>query len=89
MRLTGLPGHEVKVTSYKQMIFTFHQKNKGGNRDYCSHFSVILETTSKFPFFLRLLFENVGVDGVTVPRREIDIRYESDLKVVLKCLGCK
>ena len=89
MRLTGLPGHEVKVTSDKQMIFTFHQKNKGGNRDYCSHFSVILETTSKFPFFLRLLFENVGVDGVTVPRPEIDIRYESDLKVVLKCLGCK
>ena len=55
MRLTGLPGHEVKVTSDKQMIFTFHQKNKGGNRDYCSHFSVIPETTSKFPFFFKIV----------------------------------
>ena len=32
MGLTGLPGHEVKVTSDKQMNFTFHQKNKGGNK---------------------------------------------------------
>ena len=76
------------MPSDKKMIFTFHQKNKGGNRDYCRHFSVIPETTSKF-FFLRLLLENAGADGVTAPRREIDIRYESDLNVVLKCLGCK
>ena len=60
MGLTGLPGHEVKVTSDKQMIFTFHQKNKGGNRDYCSHFSVIPETTSKSPFFFKIVIWKCG-----------------------------
>ena len=30
-----------------------------------------------------------GVNGVTGPGRKIDARYESDLKVILKSLGCK
>ena len=72
------------------MIFVSHLRNKGGNRDFCSHFSVISETTSKFPIvILRLVFGKMGVDGVTEPRRESEIRYESDLKVILKSLGCK
>ena len=50
---------------------------------------MIFETTSKFPIvFLRLVFGKVGVDRVTGPRREIDVRYESDLKVILKDLEC-
>ena len=88
--LTDLPGHDGKVTSNKKMIFFSHERNKGGDRDYCSHFSVIFETTSKFPIlFLRLVFGKKGIDGVTRPRREIGIRYESELKIVLKDLGCK
>ena len=62
----------------------------GGNRDYCSHFSVIFEAVNKFPiFFLRLVFGKVRVDRVTGSRREIDVRYEFYLKVILKGLGCK
>ena len=72
------------------MIFISFQRNKEGNRDYYSHFSVIFETTSKFPIvFLRLIFGKAGVDGVTEPRRETDVRYESDLMIILKDLGCK
>ena len=71
--------HDVKVTSDKKMIFNSYQRNKGGNEDYCSHFSLIFETASKFPIaFLRLVFGKAGVDGVTRPRREIDVRYESE-----------
>ena len=59
----------------------------GGNRDYCSRFSVIFETTSKFVIvFVRLLFRKVGVDIFTRPRREIDISYKFNLKVILKDL---
>ena len=48
------------------------------------------ETTGKFLIvFVRLILGKVGVDGFTGPRRESDIRYEFDLKVVLKGLGCK
>ena len=72
------------------MIFISFQRNKKGNGDYYSHFSVIFETTSKFPIvFLRLIFGKAGVDGVTEPRRETDVRYESDLMIILKDLGCK
>ena len=60
------------------------------NRDYLSHFSLIFETTRKLPIvFLRLVFGKVGVDGVNGPRREMDVRYESDLKMVLKGLRYK
>ena len=40
-------------------------------------------------FFVRLILGKSGIDGVTGPRREIDIRYEFGLKLVLKGLECK
>ena len=62
----------------------------GGNRDYYSHFLVTFETTGKFVIvFVRLILGKVGVDVVTGPQREIDIRYEFDLKVNLKGLEWK
>ena len=90
LELTDVPGHNGKVTSDKKFIFISHQRHKGGNRDYCRHFSVIFEITGKFFIvFLRLILGIKGVDGVTGPRWETDIRYEFDLKVILKVLGCK
>ena len=60
------------------------------NRANLSHFSLIFETTRKLPIvFLRLVFGKVGVDGVNGRRREMDVRYESDLKMVLKGLRYK
>ena len=47
--LIDLPSHNGKVTSDKKGIFIYHQRNKGGNRDYCSHFSLNFKKTSKFP----------------------------------------
>ena len=72
------------------MISISHQVYKGANRGYCSHFSVTFETTGKFPVvFVRLILREVEVDGFSGSRRESDIRYEFDLKIVLKVLGCK
>ena len=46
------------------------------------------ETASKFVIvFVRLLFGKLGNDGFTGLRRKIGIRYEFDLKVILKRLG--
>ena len=88
--LTDLPGHDGKLISHKKIISISHQGYKDGNRDYCSHFSVTFETRGKFLiFFLRMILEKVGVDGFIGPRRESDIIYEYDLKVVLKGLGYK
>ena len=51
---------------------------------------MIFETTSKFPIvILRLVFGKVWVDGVNGPEQVCEIRYESDLKIVLKDLACK
>ena len=62
----------------------------GGDRDYYRHILVTFETTGKFVIvFVRLILGKVGVDVFTGPRRESDIRYECDLKVMLKSLGCK
>ena len=78
------------MKSDKKMTSISHKGYKGGNKDYCSHFSVTFETTGEFLIvFVRLILGKVGVDGLTGPRRESDIRYEYDLKVVLKGLGCK
>ena len=67
----------------KKMIFISHQRHKGGNRDYCSHFSVIFETTTKFPIvFGRLILGKVGVEGFTCPRRESDGRKKSDFTLI-------
>ena len=85
-----LPGHDGKATSDKKIIYISYECYKGGNRDYCSHFSVTFVTTGKFLIvFVRLILGKVGVDVFTRPGRESDIRYECDLKVVLKDLGCK
>ena len=90
LQWTYLPGHGGKVTLDKKTIFISHQKYKGGNRDYTSHFSVALETTSKFLIvFVRLILGKVEVDVFTGPRREINIRYKFDSKVNVKGLGCK
>ena len=85
--MTDLPGHDGKVKSDKKMISISYQGYKGGNRDYCSHFSVTVETTDKFLIvFVRLILGKVEVDRFTGRRREKGIRYEFDLKVVLKSL---
>ena len=83
--LPDLPGHHGKATSDRKMIFISPQRNKGGNGDYCSHFSVTLETPGKFIIvFISLILGKIGIDRVTGSRREIGIRDESDLKVILK-----
>ena len=72
------------------MIFISHQRDKGGNRDYYNHFSVNFETTGKFLIvFVRLVLGKAGVDGVTEPWREIDVRYELNFVVILKDVGYK
>ena len=78
------------MTSDTKMISIFHQGYAGGNRDYCSQFLVTFETTGKFLIvFVRLILGKVVVDAFTEPRRESDIGYEFDLKIVLKSLGSK
>ena len=48
------------------------------------------ERTGKFLIvYVRLILGKVEVDVFTGSRRESDFRYECDLKVVLKGLGCK
>ena len=90
LRVTDLSGHNGKVTSYKKKFFLCHQRYKEGYRDYFSHFSVTLETPRKFLIvFVRLILGKEGVDGVTRSRREVDIRYQSDWKVILKGSKCK
>ena len=85
-----LPCHSGKVTSDKELICNSYQKHKGGNRDYSSHFLVTFETASKFVIaFVRLILGKVGVEGFTSLRWKIGIRYEFDLKVILKRLGSK
>ena len=85
--LTDLLGHDRKVTLDKKMIFISHQRHKGGYGDYCRHFSLIFEITSIFSIvFVRLILWKKGVNGVTWPRRKIDIRYQFHLKIILKDL---
>ena len=75
-----LPGHDGKVTSDKNMISISHQGYKGGDRDYCSHFSVTFETTGKFLIvFVRLILGKVG--GLTdLPGH--DGKVTSDMNVI-------
>ena len=48
---------------------------------------MIFEITSQFLIvFVRLILGKVEVDGFTGPQREIGIRYELDLNVILKGL---
>ena len=88
--MTELPSHDRKATSDGTMIFISDQRNKGENLDYCSHH---FQTTSIFlivfvMLILRLTID-IEIDGFNRPQRESDIRYEFDLKVVLKGLECK
>ena len=72
------------MTSDKKNDYMFHQGYKGGNRDYCSHFSVIFETTDKFLIvFVRLILGKVGNDGFTRPRRESEFGYKFHFKSIL------
>ena len=85
-----LPCHNGKVTSDKELICNSYQKHKGRNRDYSSHFLVTFETASKFVIaFVRLILGKVRVEGFTSLRWKIGIRYEFNLKVILKRLGSK
>ena len=49
------------------MIFISLQRNKGGNRDYCSHFPVIFEISKFLIVFVQLVF------GVTGPGRDMNL----------------
>ena len=74
----------------KKIISILYAGYKDGNGDYCSHFLVTFETTDKFLIvFVRLIFGKELVGGFTEPRWESDIRYEFELKVLLKGLGWK
>ena len=67
-----------------------HQSYMDGNRGYCGHYSLTFETAGKFLIdFVKWILGKVSVEGVTRLRRDIDIRHEFDLKVILKSLGCK
>ena len=58
-----------------KIISISHQGYKGGNRDYCSHFSVTFETTGKFLIvFVRLILGKVGLERLTGSQRESDVR---------------
>ena len=72
------------------MISISQQGSICGNKDYCSHFTMTFEKTGRsLIIFVRLILGKVGVDRFIGPRWESDIRYEFNLKVVLKGLGCK
>ena len=86
--LTDLPGHHGKVTSDKKIIFISHQRNKCVNEDYCSHCSVTFETSNFLIVFVRMILEKVVWQSYQTIQ-EIDIRYQSDLEVILKGSRCK
>ena len=50
---------------------------------------MIFETSKFFIAVVRFILGKVWVDRYTGPRQEIDIRYEFDLKLLLKYLECK
>ena len=48
------------------------------------------DARDKFPIvFVGLILGKVRVVGLTGPSREIDVRCDCNLKIVLKGLGCK
>ena len=88
--LTNLPGHDWRVTSDKEIICKSYQSHKIENIDHCSPFLVIFVTTKKFLIvFVRLVLGKEGVDEEIGPWRDIDIRYEFNLKIIFKGLGYK
>ena len=90
MEFTDLSGHDGKMTSDKKIIYISYECYKSGNRDYCSHFSVTFATAGIFLIvFVRLILGKMGVDRFTRPHQESGIKYEFELKLLLKGLGCK
>ena len=86
--LTDLPDHDDKGTSDNKMILNSYQRYQDANIISCSHFLVIIEATSKYVIvFVRLILGKVWVDSG--PKREIDLKYKFNLKVLLKELGCR
>ena len=87
MEFTDLLCHGGKVTSDKKIILYLIKGETDGNRAYCSCFSSIFKTTSKFPIvFVKLILAKKGIDEVTGTRQKID-SYQLDLNVILKGLG--
>ena len=85
-----LPNHDGKVTSDKKLIYIFHQRYKGQNRNYCSNFSVTFKTTSTLLIvFVTLILGKRRIDGFPGRRQKSDTRYEFELKLVFKCLSYK
>ena len=73
--MTNLPSHDGKVTSDKKTIFIPCEAYKGGNRDYCSQFSVTFETKGKFLIvFARLILGKMRVDAFTGSQQESNVR---------------
>ena len=61
------------------MICKSYQRSKGKNRDYCSNFSVTLETPSKFLIvFVKLILGKREIDRVTGPWQKSDVRWDND-----------
>ena len=78
------------MRSDEKIISIPYEGYKDENKNYCSNFSVTYYTTGKFLIvFIRLILGKVGVDGFLAPRRESDIRYKIDLKIMFKDLGWK
>ena len=50
--LTNLPDCNGKMKSGKKIICYWYQRYKGGNRDYCSHFSAIFKKQVNLKLFL-------------------------------------
>ena len=77
--------------SAKKMISMSQQRCEGLNKYYWINISVTLKKTGKFLIVLIDVRKKgkKGVDGVIGQPRGIDIRYRPNLKVILKCLGCK
>ena len=78
-----------QTTSKFVIVFVRSILEKRGLMDlrvYCSHFPVIF----KFLIvFVRLILGKVWIEGFTGSSWEIDVRYEFDLKIILKGLGLK
>ena len=70
--MTDLPGHDGKVTSDKKLISISHQRCKGENRDYCSHFLMTFETTGKFLLvFVGLILGKKGLTDLSGDDRKV------------------
>ena len=87
--LTNLPDQDGKSTSDMNLILSPYESYYGANRDRCNHFWVTFRATSKFiTACVGLILQKVRIAGFSELRRETDVRYEFDFKVIFKKLGC-